>query len=311
MNISKLLLPAFTLGIGLGAAQQAAAVPHCPTGMWLAQGSCCEVGSEYVPNKNQCMPVRAERRCVAGHLDECVAAGRDLETRGASGASYSAELYRYACEEGYAPGCRGLGSLYFRGVGLDRDEARGRVLYEESCDGGDAVGCTMLAKVLLEEGQDTFRALELLTQACHRGDLDACHLYGRRISSDPAQYAESAHYLERACEGGHGGSCRSLVELERGHQDLAPEREHALLELACKASDGEACMQLGDALKLDPVKAAELFGKACGAGVTLACERVASLANARAETRVSTFGSRGKAPASTRVEQPRSASREP
>jgi len=235
------------------------------------------------------MPVRAERRCVAGHLDDCVAAGRDLETRGASGASYSAELYRYACEEGYAPACRGLASLYYRGLGLERDEARGRVLYEESCDGGDAVGCTVLAKLLLEEGQDTFRALDLLTQACHRGDLDACEFYGRRISGDPEHFAESAHYLERACEGGRGNSCRNLVELERRHQSLAPEREHALLELACKASDGEACMQLGDALKRDPVRAAELFGKACGAGVTRACERIAS----------------------THVEPPRSASREP
>src|SRR5690349_5944502 len=96
------VLTAATLSLGLSVAQTARAVPHCPTGMWLAQGSCCEVGSEYVPSKNRCMPVRAERRCVAGHLDECVAAGRDLETQGTSGASYSAELYRYACEEGYA-----------------------------------------------------------------------------------------------------------------------------------------------------------------------------------------------------------------
>ena|GEM_PF-6725457 len=288
-TLVRRVLTAAALSLGLGAAQQAEAVPHCPAGLWLSQGSCCEVGSEYVPSKNQCMPVRAERRCVAGHLDDCVAAGRDLETRGASGASYSAELYRYACEEGYAPACRGLASLYYRGLGLERDEARGRVLYEESCDGGDAVGCTVLAKLLLEEGQDTFRALDLLTQACHRGDLDACEFYGRRISGDPEHFAESAHYLERACEGGRGNSCRNLVELERRHQSLAPEREHALLELACKASDGEACMQLGDALKRDPVRAAELFGKACGAGVTRACERIAS----------------------THVEPPRSASREP
>ncbi|MFT3923671.1 MAG: tetratricopeptide repeat protein [Myxococcales bacterium] len=284
------ILSATALSLGLGAAQSAEAVPHCPTGQWMSQGSCCEVGSEYVPSKNQCMPVRAERRCVAGHLDDCVAAGRDLETRGNSGASYSAELYRYACEEGYAPACRGLGSLYYRGLGIERDEARGRVLFEESCDGGDAVGCTVLAKLLLEEGQDTFRALELLTQACHRGDLEACDFYGRRISSDPAHFAESAHYLERACEGGRGNACRSLVELERSHETFTPEREHALLELACKASDGEACMQLGDALKRDPVRAAELFGKACGAGVTLACERVASLRLEQAQARSASRG---------------------
>ncbi len=307
------------LALSLGYVSRAEAVPHCPSGMWSSQGSCCNVGSEYVPAKNQCMPVRPERRCVAGHLDDCVIAGRDLEQRGAAGASYSAELYRYACEEGYAPGCRSLGSLYLRGVGLDRDEARGRVLYEEACDGGDAVGCTQLAKFLQEKNEDPARVSDLLAQACHRGDVSACDMYGRRMAQDPQQFEQSAHYLGRACDGGYAKSCRSLMELERRHQSLDGERESALLERACRASDGEACALLGDALRRgdgagkgdeaqmalryttacdgghatscmrlgeltisgegvnrDPVRAAELFGKACGAGVAMACERVSA-----------------------------------
>jgi TPR repeat protein len=271
------------IALALGLTSGAQALPHCPSGMLLSQGSCCEVGSEYLPSKNKCMPVRAERRCVEGHLDECVAAGRELEDDGTSGANYAAELYRYACEEGYAPACRGLGSLYYRGIGLERDEARGRVLYEEACDGGDAVGCTSLAKLLFEEGEDLFRATELLTQACHRGDIDACDLYGRRISSDPAQFEQSAHYLERACDGGRGQACRSLVELERSHQTLNPSRESSLLERGCRAADGEACMLLGDALHRglvtprNDVQAALRYRAACETGHAPSCMRLAEL----------------------------------
>lgn len=252
-------------------------------GMSLSEGSCCDVGNEYVPAKNQCLPVRPERRCVAGHLDDCVIAGRDLEQRGTAGASYAAELYRYACEEGFAPGCRGLGSLYMRGVGLERDEARGRVLYEEACDHGDAVGCTQLAKMMLEKGEDPARVSDLLTQACHRGDVSACDFYGRRMSQDPARFSESARYLGLACEGGTARACRSLMELEQRHQTLDAERESALLERACRASDGEACVLLGDALRRvdqgarDEAQMAVRYGTACDGGHVVSCLRLGEL----------------------------------
>lgn len=265
------------------ATDAAEARPRCPEGFWLSSGSCCAVGSEYVPAKNQCMPVRPERRCVAGHLDDCVSAARDLEQRGASSASYSAELYRYACEEGYAPGCRGLGSLYHRGLGLERDEARARVLYEESCDGGDAPGCTVLAKLLLDEGSDAMRADELLAQACHRGDADACDVFARRLSVNPGQLANSIVYLERACDGGVGRACRNLVELAREEQRVNPVREHRLLEQACRAGDAVGCTLLGDALRegsivpQNLVVAALRYRAACDAGHGLGCMRLGEL----------------------------------
>ncbi len=278
-------LSAAAFALSLGQVSFAAAAPHCPSGMWASEGSCCAVGTEYVTSKNQCMPVRPERRCVAGHLDDCVIAGRELETRGASGASYAAELYRYACEEGYAPGCRGLGALYLRGEGLDRDEARGRVLFEEACDGGDAVACTQLAKMLQEKNEDPVRVSELLAQACHRGDVGACDIDGRRIAHDPQQFAQSAHYLGRACDGGYAKACRSLVELERQNQSLDGERESALLERACRAADGEACALLGDALKRrdgasvgrDSAQLALHYGTACDGGHATSCLRLGEL----------------------------------
>ena len=167
------VLPFAVGALVLAQAGVAAAGSSCPAGMWASGGSCCELGNEYVSSKNQCMPVRPERRCVEGHLDDCVAAGRQLEERGSIGAGYAAELYRYACDEGHAPACRGLGGLHDRGIGVDKDVERGRALYEQACDGGDAPACTWLAGKLIGEASKHGKALALFAQACHRA-LTAC-----------------------------------------------------------------------------------------------------------------------------------------
>src|SRR4051812_689718 len=157
------LLGAATLSLGALFVTQlvpgtARAGGTCPENMWSSHGSCCELGNEYVRSKNQCLPMRPERRCVEGHLDDCVVAGRQLEQRGSIGAGYAAELYRYACDEGHAPACRGLGGLYERGLGVEQDETRGRTLYVQACDGGDAPACTVLAERMLGDESLTSRA---------------------------------------------------------------------------------------------------------------------------------------------------------
>lgn len=273
----------FCAGLAWFAGGTAHASPRCPEGTWGSEGTCCDVGTEYVPAKNRCLPVRPERRCVDGHFDDCMTAGRALEQRNESSASYAAELYRYACEEGYAAACRGLASLYQRGLGIARDEARARILYEESCAGGYAPACTTLAKLLLDEGRDGARATELLTLACHRGDFSACDLHGERLSTDPDQMEHGAHYLERACSGGVGSACRKLVQLERAQQSLMPDRERELLERACSARDAAGCTALGDLLRaasdaqaLSP-QAVKRYRAACEGGHAAGCTRLAEL----------------------------------
>jgi TPR repeat protein len=220
--------------------------------MWSSNGSCCELGNEYIASKNQCMPVRPERRCVEGHLDDCVVAGRQLEQRGDIGAGYAAELYRYACDEGHAPACRGLGSLHERGLGVERDEAHGQALYEQACEGGDAPACTLLAEKMIGEASTSSQALALFAQACHRGDARACDEYGEQLALRPEQSKQSGFYFERACVGGIGSACRTLLVLEqaahvRESHAIDPARVRELLERGCRADDAESCTQLARA----------------------------------------------------------------
>jgi TPR repeat protein len=228
---------------------QALAKEHCPFGTWLSGDSCCEPGSEYVPSKNQCMPVRPERRCAQGHLDDCVTAARNLEQHGDVGEGYAVELYRFACEEGHAPGCRGLAQLYDEGRGVERDSRRAMTLWEDACAQGDAPSCTILAHLFSKQGITDARVLTLLAMGCHRGDASACSEYADNLSShsSPSQKSTVVSYLERACSGGVGSACRSLIASERGDKAFSQARERELLSRACEAKDAEACTLLGQA----------------------------------------------------------------
>ncbi len=257
---------------------------QCPVGMQGSHGTCCDVGREYIATRNECMRVRPERRCLAGHLDDCVQASKELENEGGMGANYAAELYRFACEEGHAPACRGLGAMYRVGKGVDKDEARGRELYEQACAQGDAPACTQVARFMLDDPNASAAAAQmLLVQACHRGDAQACAEYAITLSKDPVASANANSYLERACEGGYGSACRSLLDHEREHRSVQPERERELLERACQASDAEGCLRLGDALHdgliapQSSVDAAQRYRQACEGGAVQGCMRLTEL----------------------------------
>jgi hypothetical protein len=207
--------------------------------------TCCELGFEYVSAKNRCLPARPERRCVAGHLDACVAAAEDLKQRSELGATYAAEFYRYACDEGHAPACRGLAELYESGAGVKRDRPRALQLWEDACAHGDARSCTILAHTLFRRDETSGQVMMLLLIGCHRGDATACGDYARRVSRDPAQHATGARYFERACKGGVGEACLLLIEHERRAAPVQPRRERELTERACHAGELQSCILLG------------------------------------------------------------------
>jgi len=104
---------------------------------------------------------------------------------------------------------------------------------------------------LAKQGAADTRVLTLLAMGCHRGDAAACSEYAASISSQPspAQKSTVVSYLERACSGGVGSACRSLIASERSDKALSPARERELLARACEAKDAEACTllsQVGD-----------------------------------------------------------------
>ena len=54
---------------------------------------------------------------------------------------YAASLYMKACDGGVAAGCKRLGSLYERGVGVAEDSMRALELYDQACTAGDSEAC--------------------------------------------------------------------------------------------------------------------------------------------------------------------------
>jgi hypothetical protein len=217
MEVRKVLY-ALAWGIGVtGAAiwfspRIARAERSCPMGLWASAGTCCAVGHEFLAEKQACVPTQPERRCVDGHIDDCVAAARLLEVRSATGAGYALELYRFACDEGYAPGCRGLGTLYEHGLGVARDTSKALALWESACAQGDAPACTLLAHGLLRDGSADGRVVPLLTIGCHRGDAVACAEYAEHLATDTAKQPLAQAYYRRACDGGHTAACLRLAE---------------------------------------------------------------------------------------------------
>ncbi len=257
MVVRKRFNPSLLLSHGLFAVLGAFALSDvasargvCPLGMASSGPTCCAVDTEYVANKNACMPYRPERHCAEGRLDACIAAARELEDKSTVAAGYAAELYRFACESGAAAACRGLGLLYRDGQGIDTDVVRARALLEQACSQGDALSCVDASELTLAVSSDTIQAADLLVQACNRGA---------------------------------GSACLRVLRAEQTAASVASERERRLLEQACTGGDAEGCSLLGDAF-LDGLiapqsstRAATHYGEACEAGLSYGCLRLAVL----------------------------------
>jgi len=86
-------------------------------------------------------------------------------------------LYQQACDGGDALGCRNLGYLYQYGQGVKQDYARALAAYQKSCDGMYTNGC-ISAAWLYETGRgvshDIAQARKLYKKACDAGDREAC-----------------------------------------------------------------------------------------------------------------------------------------
>ena len=57
----------------------------------------------------------------------------------------AAELYKKACDMGYAQGCNNLGLLYVNGQGVRQSYTKAAELYKKACDMGFTGGCKAYA----------------------------------------------------------------------------------------------------------------------------------------------------------------------
>ncbi|WP_218920225.1 tetratricopeptide repeat protein [Chondromyces crocatus] len=236
-----------------------------------------------------------DRTCGAGDAAACAELGRMALSAPARAAVQwnGLELLERACEGGDGPGCRRLAHAVAFGQGTPVDAARARKLLQRgvtvsaaACDTGDLRACVQLGRALLEgEGTrpDGVRAAALLGRACEEGNPDGCHwlgVYHGRVATPDRALATALH--RQACEEGSALGCQGLGDaLVRGsgtRRDVA--QGEALCHRACDAS-AEACdtvsarIDEGLASTAEPSTARRLHERACAAGSTRGCGRLA------------------------------------
>ncbi|WP_334195386.1 tetratricopeptide repeat protein [Pararhodobacter sp.] len=181
-----------------------------------------------------------------------------------------------------------LGLLYQRGHGgLQRDDARARALFEESCaafpDPRSLAGCNNLAAAMVL-AEELPAAVTLFEQACDAGLGRACANLADRIEEGRAPGYDPLRMQplrERACDLFEPHAC-----IQAGYaltQTDPPETLGALrrFEIACDLGLADGCYRAGavmrDATDMEFGWRArqEAFGRGCDGGVAESCYEVA------------------------------------
>lgn len=183
---------------------------------------------------------------------------------------------------------------HIEGRGKKPDAKKGLAALEDLCKGKHGEACTFLGYVH-RNGRggvktDYPKALEHYEKGCNLEDWDGCigayevHAWGLTGTSS---YAKGAAFLQKACDGKHGRSCRLLAQAyDWGAADLLQDKDKAqklyqaalpMLEKDCKDKDGKSCWQLGTMHRdgygaaVDLTKAISLLEKGCAYGSGDAC----------------------------------------
>jgi TPR repeat protein len=205
---------------------------------------------------------------------------------------YDAADCENACRGGDAASCAWAGVLYRDGRGVKPDTVKAWQLSTNACTHGDAVGCAALSSlVLADDGlrRDAARAAGLARAACTAGDGHGCAQLAQ-LCSDRLIYPNAPDEcsqenvdrlrqravlkLKSACSGWAAYDCFTLATIYASGDPTTALRFAAG---SCKSGDPGGCDELGALYEQqgDGSMARALFERACAAGYTRACERVA------------------------------------
>lgn len=162
------------------------------------------------------------------------------------------------CDKGSHASCAVLGVMHLQGVDGKVDHAQAERLLQRACTAKVALGCGALGSYYGAIKKDWKRARPLLEQGCTMGDALSCESIGGIINgADPAlprpkdlesAARESFPFYKRACDLGSANGC------------------------------GFSAVFIADKLVTGTTKQAlELYVKACGGGMAIACRQGAAL----------------------------------
>jgi uncharacterized protein len=152
----------------------------------------------------------------------------------------------------------------------DGDTERAPTLFQEACDGNDALGCEKLAPTKPDP-----IAAQLYDKACGLGSASACGAFAVMLAHGTGTTADkprAAQLAQKGCQDGAATACtawgESYAEGWLGTPD-AP-RAQELFAKSCELNDGRGCFDLAN-LTTDPQVARQLRQKACANGYQQGC----------------------------------------
>jgi TPR repeat protein len=175
----------------------------------------------------------------------------------------SSRLWRAGCELGSADACTALSVSFIDGEIESGDQRLAIDLARYGCQEGSAAGCTLAGQIYAlgwntESNRATAEAY--FRYACDLGDVDGCEVLATWLSdpegTDAAQAAESTKLWTRGRD---------------------------LRERSCEQGNSEDCVVLGAyyvrglGVEKNFGRAVELYGKACDAGLHVACTQRAQI----------------------------------
>jgi len=131
-----------------------------------------------------------------------------------------------SCEMGYGIGCRDLGLIYIKGIGVDKDIKNGLSFWKKGCyelKNGDS--CLALSNAYNKDTlvkKDFKKSFELLEKSCEYNFENACYslalVYYNGIEPIKEDKDKATKFLKKSCDLGHKKGCKDLDRIEFSKQ---------------------------------------------------------------------------------------------
>ncbi len=161
-----------------------------------------------------------EDACNKGHAEGC-ARRAEMAGEDADGLATAFEFSVKGCTGGLPQSCVIAARQVHTGSGVERDDTRATMLFQEACRLGDVDGCVGAGDLLVAlpraTPEDKARSFAAYNLACKRRHSEACLklalAYYEGIGTPASAQAAQTHFA-RACEFGQQDGCRAAQQIE-------------------------------------------------------------------------------------------------
>lgn len=182
------------------------------------------------------------------------------------------QLWRRGCELGSADACTALSVSFIDGEMHEGDQRLAIDLARYGCQEGSAAGCTLAGQIYAlgwNTQSNRATAEAYFRYACDLGDVDGCEVLATWLSDPPSDGADAT--------GGTAATDRAAESAKLW------KRGRDLRERSCEQGNLEDCVVLGAyyvrglGVEKNFERAVVLYGKACDAGLHMACTQRAQI----------------------------------